>query len=101
MSFFDSLRSVDPASPVAFHLEGLIDASDRIRRHIELLDQLFCGEAEPAAEVLVQLNEEIYTHLRHHLKHLRGPLQELVDTMYQKISDPPDGEPSPAQVPPA
>jgi len=87
MSFFDQLREQDPSSAVAFHLEGVVDASDRIRSHLAQLDQHFGHDPDAAADKLVDLQVELYSHLVHHLKELRKPLEELVSGEYAKLPD--------------
>jgi hypothetical protein len=87
MSFFNQLREQDASSAVAFHLEGVLDASDNIRAHLAKLDQNFGQAPDVAADTLVDLQVELYTHLVHHLKELRKPLEVLVSGEYGKLPD--------------
>lgn len=87
MSFFSQLREKDPSSAVAFHLEGVLDADERIRAHLAKLDQHFRRDPDAAADTLVDLQVELYSHLAHHLKELRKPLEALISGEYAKLPD--------------
>lgn len=87
MSFFSQLREKDPSSAVAFHLEGVLDADERLRAHLAKLDQHFGHNPDAAADALVDLQVELYSHLVHHLKELRRPLEALISGEYAKLPD--------------
>ncbi len=87
MSFFRQLRQKDPSSAVAFHLEGVLEAADHIRSHLAKLDRQFGNAPDVASDALVELQVELYSHLVHHLKELRKPLERLISTEYAKLPD--------------
>lgn len=93
MSFLTELRLQDPSSDVAFHLEGLLEASDKLRSHVARLDSIYPADEEAAAGAMVELQVELYTHFFYHLKKLRLPLKRLIDAAYEKLPDiDPDAE---------
>ena len=87
MSFLSELRERDPSSAVAFHLEGVVETGDNIRSHLAKLDRHFGKDRERSAEILVDLQVELYTHLTHHLKELRRPLDGLISGEYSELPD--------------
>jgi hypothetical protein len=87
MNFLEKLRKEDPASAVAFHLEGLLEAQDNIRSLLTKLGEDATSDPENAAETMICLQVEIYTHLSHNLKELRRPLKRLVDAAYKELPD--------------
>lgn len=87
MSFLAELRLKEPGSEVAFHLEGLLEASDKLRSHVARLDSSYPADEEAAADSMVDLQVELYTHFFYHLKKLRLPLKRLIDSAYERLPD--------------
>lgn len=93
MNFLDRLREQDPSSAVAYHLEGLLEVQETIRRVVAELAAVFEKDPESTAGKLTELHEEIYFHQVYHMKELRHPLRRLVDSAYEVIPDiDPDAE---------
>lgn len=87
MNFLERLREQDPSSAVAYHLEGLLEAQETIRRVVEELAGVYEKDLEATAGKLTELQGEIYFHQVYHMKELRRPLRELVDAAYAVIPD--------------
>lgn len=88
MKFLDALREEEPSSEVAFHLEGLLDASEKIRSWLAALSPAPDPEPERKAEILTYLQVEIYSHLLYHVKELESPFQAPVLAAYEGSAAP-------------
>jgi|SRR5690349_19388420 len=86
-SFLKSLREKDPSSPVAYHLEGLLEAVDRVRTQVDQIEAAVDGNPEELAGRMVSLQTEIFDHMGYHMKQLRRPFQRLIDAAYKNIPD--------------
>lgn len=86
MSFFlKALRREEPGSPVAYHLEGLLEATERIRQDLARLDAAVDLDAEELAGRMVDLQVEIFDHMGYHMKELRRPLSRLISKAYRDL----------------
>ena len=90
MKFLKRLRSLDPGHPVAYHLEGLLEAESRIR---SLLVSI--GRAAPGspveAELISLIEAEVLQHVGYHLAKLKRPYARLVRDVYRNL----EGAPKP------
>lgn len=87
MKFLKRLREENPSSEIAFHLEGILDAHDKIRAHIEKLGEASQLSDETGAEAITNLQIEIYSHLAYHMKQLHRPLLRLEKKIYKNLED--------------
>ncbi len=85
MKFLEQLRSRQPGSTVAYHLEGLLDANEKIHSWIVKLGEIPEEDRAVQAETITLLQVEIYSHLAFHLKELRKPLQRLESAIYKQL----------------
>jgi len=83
--FFKSLRDDDPSSPVAYHLEGLLEAIDRIRWHMAAIEAAVGLDPEELAGRMVDLQVEIFDHMGYHMKQLRRPFERHITRAYQDL----------------
>jgi hypothetical protein len=74
MTFLESLRTKNRSSPVAYHLDGLLEAFDRIRSRLANLDS--AANPTTIAENLSYLQVEL-SHLGYHIRELRRPFKRL------------------------
>lgn len=84
-TFLEDLRKKDASSTVAYHLEGLLEAMDSIRRRIAQVDAAVKLDPETLAAKMVELQVEIFDHMGYHMKQLRKPLQRLIDASYEDL----------------
>lgn len=85
MKFLEKLREREPGSDVAFHLEGLLEASEKVRSLLGDLGEVAEEDREIQARKLTLLQVEIYSHLGYHLKELRRPLRRLESRSYREL----------------
>jgi len=85
MSFLKALRKENPSSPVAYHLEGLLEATERIRWHLAYLDAAVDIDPEGLAGRMVDLQVEIFDHMGYHMKELRHPFARLISKAYRDL----------------
>lgn len=85
MSFLKALRLQDPSSPVAYHLEGLVEAAERIRWHLGYLDAAVGLDPEGLARRMVDLQVEIFDHMGYHMKELRRPFARLISKAFRDL----------------
>jgi len=85
MNFLEKLRNDDPSSPVAYHLEGLLESQENIRSLLGKLSADSPLDPENAAEITTLLQVEIFTHLAFHMKELSRPLGRLIEAAYKDL----------------
>ena len=86
-NFLKSLREKDPSGPIAYHLEGLLEAMERTRTQMAQVDEALDLDPEELAGRLVDLQIEIFDHIGYHMKQLRRPFQRLIDAAYKELPD--------------
>lgn len=75
------------AEGVAVHLGDLYGAAAHFRT---LLDQLVSLDPRDRAAVrktLLAIRVELYDHTAQHAAHLHGPLQDIIDALYEEESE--------------
>lgn len=86
-SFLNAVREKDSSSPIAYHLEGLLEAMERVRLRMVQVDEAVNLDPEELAGRLIDLQIEIFDHTGYHMKQLRRPLQRWIDAVYKDLPD--------------
>lgn len=82
-----NLEAKEDHRELAYHLKGIVEASEVIRDQIELLDRTINSELEVAADAMGRLQAELYTHLTYHLKQLRRPFLKLSHSLSKELDE--------------
>jgi len=64
---------------LVFHLLEIQECAAAVRSQVEALLELPCGDPQAVGDILTDLEVEVYTHWRYHVRGLRRPLRRYLD----------------------
>ena len=71
---------------ILYHLDGLVEAGDLIKRHVRSLKMNLDKDLEKTAQSLTDLEIEVFFHLKYHMKQLRKPFKRLHKRAYDRLA---------------
>lgn len=79
------LLSKEARIEILYHLDGLVEAGDLIKKHVRTLKVSLDKDLEKTAQSLTDLEIQVFFHLRYHMKHLRKPFKRLHKLAYDRL----------------